>query len=61
MAKEKQEAEKSNEKFPTLATILLVIGVAWLLNDTGIFFIKIPWVPLILVVVAIGMIINRYK
>jgi len=58
MAKENQEAKR---KFPTLATILLVIGLVWFLNDTGILSITIPWIPLILIVVALGLIINHYS
>ena len=47
-------------RFPTFATILLIVGIMWLLNDLGIVYIKIPWIPLILIIVAIGMIYNRF-
>jgi len=47
--------------FPTFAIILLVIGIVWFLNDTGYWAFNIPWVPLVLIVVAIGMVFNRYK
>jgi hypothetical protein len=47
-------------KFPTLAVVLLVLAIIWLLNDLGYLAVKIPWIPAILIVVAIGMIINRY-
>ena len=48
-------------KFPTLAVILLVIGLAWLLNDVAIITINIPWIPVILIIIAIGMIFNRFS
>lgn len=48
-------------KFPTLAVILLIFALAWLMSDLGYFFIDIPWIPLILAVVAIGMIFNRFR
>ncbi|MEK6849945.1 MAG: hypothetical protein AABX85_00025 [Nanoarchaeota archaeon] len=47
-------------KFPILAVILLVIGLSWLLNDLNIISIDIPWIPVIIIVIAIGMIFNRF-
>jgi hypothetical protein len=47
-------------KFPTLAIILLVLGVIWLLNDLDVLAINLPWIPIALIIVAVGMIINRY-
>lgn len=52
---------KNKPKFPTLAVILLVVGAVWLLNDVGYLAINIPWIPLILIIVAVGLIINRYS
>jgi len=51
---------RTKPKFPTLGVILLIIGVLWIINDLTIIQINIPWFPLILTVIAIGMIINRY-
>jgi hypothetical protein len=48
-------------KFPIFASILLVIGLTWLLNDLEILKINLPWIPTILIIVAIGMIANRYS
>lgn len=50
-----------NKRFPTLAVILLVFAVTWLFSDLGYFAIDIPWIPTILIVVAIGMIWNRFR
>lgn len=48
-------------KFPVLAVILLIFAVTWILDEMGYLgFIKIPWIPVILAVIAIGMIANRY-
>ena len=52
---------KNLKKFPMLAVILLVIAVVWLLNDLGYIAFNIPWIPLILMIIAIGLIINRYS
>lgn len=47
-------------KFPTFATILLVLGIVWLLNEINILTINIPWIPVVLIIIALGMIINRF-
>jgi hypothetical protein len=46
--------------FPTVAVILLVVGIVWLLSDLGVITVSIPWWPIILIVIALGWIINRY-
>lgn len=48
-------------KFPVLATLILIFGLAWLIEEGLHLNIDIPWLPVIVVVVAIGMIFNRYK
>lgn len=50
---------KKRTKFPILAVILLIIGLVWLVNDMGYLTVDLPWIPVILIVVAIGMIVNR--
>ena len=47
-------------KFPALAVILLLFALAWLLSEWSILVIDIPWIPVILAVIAIAMIVNRY-
>ena len=49
----------SSTRFPTLGVILLAVGIFWLLNDLGYVTFIIPWWPIILIIVAIGWIINR--
>ena len=48
-------------KFPTLAVIVLLVAIAWLLSDLNVLNINIPWIPVIVTVVALGWIINRYS
>jgi len=50
----------SKRGFPTFATILLILGVIWLLNDLALIAIDIPWVPVILIVISLGMFFNKY-
>lgn len=48
------------KKFPTLASILLAVGVIWLLQELNVLTINVPWIPVVLIIVAIGLIINRF-
>lgn len=47
-------------KFPTLAVILLVAGIVWATDVLGYLSIDFPWLPVVLIIIAIGMIVNRY-
>lgn len=47
-------------KFPVLAVILLLFALAWILSELEVLIIDIPWIPVILAIIAIGMIVNRY-
>lgn len=49
------------DKFPVLWTLLLIFGIIWLVNELGYATISLPWLPIILIVIAIGMIANRYR
>ena len=51
---------RHHRKFPMMATILLVVGIIWLLTELKVILIPIPWIPVVLIVIALGMIINRY-
>ncbi|MFA5258513.1 MAG: hypothetical protein WC979_04240 [Candidatus Pacearchaeota archaeon] len=54
--------KKSKPKFPTFAAVLLAIGLIWFLNEIDVIpWTNIPWIPVVLIIVAIGMIINRYR
>jgi len=43
-----------------LVVILLMFVVSWLMSVLGYFKINVPWIPVTLAVIAIGLIINRY-
>ncbi|VVB78263.1 Uncharacterised protein [uncultured archaeon] len=53
--------KKNKPRFPTLAVIILVLAAIWLLNDLSLIKITVPWIPVILIVIAVGIIINRYS
>lgn len=48
-------------KFPVLGVFLVVAGFLWFMNEMNLVSIKIPWLPIVVVVVGIGMIYNRLK
>lgn len=48
-----------NKTFPVFAVILLLVGIAWALSELGVLVVNIPWLPIILIVIAVGMIFNR--
>jgi len=47
-------------KFPTLWAIVLVFAIVWAIEEMGYLSTEIPWLPVILVIVAIGGIANRF-
>ena len=50
------------KKFPTFAVIVFVFAMLWLLTDLNIIpRIDVPWLPLILGIIALGWIINRFR
>ena len=51
---------RGSKGFPTLAVILLAVGVLWLLGDLNIIP-TVSWWPVILIIVALGWIIDHYK
>lgn len=49
----------ARRKFPVLAVILLLFAVVWILSDMEIISVNLPWIPVILAIIAVGMIFNR--
>lgn len=47
--------------FPTFAVLLLVIGILWLLTSLEVITIDIPWWPVILIIIALGWIVDYYN
>lgn len=52
---------KHNPRFPILAVILLIFALVWFFSDLGYWNINVPWIPLILAVIALGIIFNRFR
>lgn len=46
-------------KFPTLAFIILVFATLWLLREMDVIDFYVPWLPVILILIAVGIIFNR--
>jgi len=46
-------------KFPTLAVIILIFAVVWFFSELYGVYVNVPWLPLILIVVALGWVFNR--
>ncbi len=47
--------------FPTFAVIILVLGLFWLLSDMKIITTGISWFPIVLIIIAIGWIIDHNR
>ena len=47
--------------FPTFAVIVLVFAVIWLLKELGMWAIDTPWIPIILIIISLGWIVNRFR
>jgi hypothetical protein len=45
--------------FPVLGFIILVFAGLWLLREMNIIDLKVPWLPVVLIIIAIGIIFNR--
>ncbi|MBU0894454.1 MAG: hypothetical protein KKF48_05090 [Nanoarchaeota archaeon] len=48
-------------KFPVLAVVLLLFALVWVFTELGYFNITVPWIPIVLAIIAIGMIFNRFS
>ena len=51
----------TKQKFPAFAVIVLLFAIFWLLSDLSIIVLDLPWIPVILIVIAIGWIFNRFR
>lgn len=61
MARRYRKVAIPKKGFPTFAALLFLVGVLWLLTELEIIKVDIPWLPVILIVIAIGMLANRKK
>ena len=51
---------KCKNKFPVLGILLLILGILWLLTELNVFTLRISWWPIIIIVVAVGMVYNKF-
>ena len=46
-------------KFPVLGFIILIFASLWLLREMSVVDLRVPWLPIVLIIIAIGIIFNR--
>lgn len=46
-------------EFPIVGFIILIFASLWLLREINVVDIQLPWIPVILIIIAIGIIFNR--
>lgn len=51
----------ARRKFPFLGVLLLVFGLSWMFEEMGIWSVNLPWIPIIVVLIAVSLIVNRYS
>lgn len=52
---------RRERRFPTVSVLLLVVGVLWLLSELKYITVSVPWWPVILIILALGWLINNYS
>jgi len=45
--------------FPAVAGLILLIGALWLLADLEVITLNIPWVPVIVIILSLGVIVKH--
>jgi hypothetical protein len=51
----------TKNKFPVFASIVLVFSLAWLLKEMNVYELDLPFLPVILVIISVGWIFNRFS
>lgn len=46
-------------RFPVLGFLILIFAGLWLLREMNVIDLNVPWLPIVLIVIAIGIIFNR--
>ncbi|MCX6750910.1 MAG: hypothetical protein NTZ83_05610 [Candidatus Pacearchaeota archaeon] len=46
-------------RFPILGFTILIFASLWLLREMDVVDINVPWLPVVLIIIAIGIIFNR--
>ena len=60
MPKEDRHQRRHKSIFPVGGFIVLIIGIVWMLNELHVFTVDLPWVPLVIIVIGLGIILNHY-
>lgn len=47
-------------RFPTFSVLLLAVGLIWLFSEMGYIAVNIPWLPVLLILLAFGIIVNSF-
>jgi len=42
-----------------LGFIILIFATLWLLREMNVVNLSVPWLPIVLIIIAIGIIFNR--
>jgi len=51
----------AKNKFPSLALVVLIFAIVWFLSELYNVYVNIPWLPLILIIISLGWIFNRFN
>jgi len=46
-------------KFPVFGFLVLIFAGLWLLRETGVVNLRLPFLPVLLILIAVGIIFNR--
>ena len=46
-------------RFSSFWAIILIVALVWFFNELGYLNFNIPWLPLVLIIIALGAIINH--
>ena len=47
--------------FPAVAGLILLIGILWLLADLEVIALDIPWVPVLVIILSLGMVVKHHN
>lgn len=65
MGEQKTSQDKNlccgNKRFPFFAVVVLAVASVWFLNELKILTVEIPWFPLVLIVIALGWVVEHYR
>jgi len=59
MPKRRYHRVTYRRRFPVLGFLVLIFAGLWLLREMNVIDLRVPWLPIVLIVIAIGIIFNR--